>query len=123
MRRSRLLLIAGALSWIIGSTLYAAPPQRVPAYLGVIERVQPDGDTLHIYLRGDERQHIAVTLDGWQVAEDADGCLRYVRERRGEATVSRRQARDAEKRSGCEARWLQRHGIRQEIALYKDAEK
>ena len=35
----------------------AQQPQKVPAYRGVIERVQPDGYKLQTYLRGDERRH------------------------------------------------------------------
>lgn len=43
--------------------------QNVPAYKGIIERVQPNGDTLRTYLRGDERHHWMMTEDGWQILE------------------------------------------------------
>ena len=37
--------------------VYADSPAKVPAYRGLIERVQPNGDTLRTYLRGDENSH------------------------------------------------------------------
>ena len=98
----------------------AQRPARVPAYPGVIVRVQPDGDTLHVFLRGDEHWHFMMTVDGWQVQEDKNGKICYCKSRTrkidGEKkvvpVVTRRQAHDADKRSKCEQRWLDRHGIK-----------
>ena len=85
----------------------------VPAYPGVIERVQPNGDTLHVYLRGDERMHWLTTEDGWLVQEDKKGWLKYVRkDRKGAQRLSLRKAHDAAKRSKCEKKWLVRKGYR-----------
>lgn len=98
----------------------AQGPARVPAYPGVIVRVQPDGDTLHVFLRGDERKHFMMTVDGWQVQEDKNGKICYCKSRTrkidGEKkivpVVTRRQAHDADRRKACEQRWLDRHGVK-----------
>ena len=92
-------------------SLQAQRPSRVPAYRGVIERVQPTGDTLHIYLRGDERFHYSMTTDGWQVIENGNGLFHYDFLKKGEVTESKRVAHDADKRGWCERRWLKRKGI------------
>ena len=96
------------------------PPHRgVQAYKGVIERVQPDGDTLQTYLRGDERQHWSMTLDGWQIKEDTRGRLCYATtNRKGEVLASRKQAHNADQRTKCEKRWLEKHGVKKEVILY-----
>ena len=97
---------------LLAYNLYAQQPMRVPAYQGLIERVQPNGDTLRTYLRGDERSHYMMTEDGWQISEDAKGWLRYTkRNRKGELVTGCRKARNAENRSQCEKRWLKRHGV------------
>jgi len=94
-------------------------PARVPARPGVLERIQPNGDTLHVFLRGDEHWHFTMTVDGWQVKENKKGTLCYARlktrkengEKKQIAVPSCRTAHDAAKRSKCEQRWLDRHGI------------
>lgn len=95
------------------STCYGQTSQRrhVPAFRGVIEKIQPDGDTLHTYLRGDERYHYSMTTDGWQIMENKKGVLCYAKLKRGKVTASRKVAHDAQKRKKCEQRWLKRHGI------------
>lgn len=97
----------------------AQQPSRVPARPGVINRVQPDGDTLHVYLRGDEHWHFMMTVDGWEVKEDNNGKIFYATlktrkidgEKKQVAVATRRQAHDAAKRSKCEQRWLNRRGV------------
>lgn len=105
-----------------GQTEKIVVPQKgthVPAYPGVIERLQPDGDTLHIYLRGDEKKHYSMTLDGWLVMEDSGGTLRYAVQKKGGVPVAgRKQAHDEEQRKRCEMRWLQRKGILKQVVLY-----
>ena len=81
----------------------------------MIERVQPDGDTLHIYLRGDERSHFSMTLDGWQIMENKKKSLCYAVKKRGAVKAGRRQAHDADKRSRCEERYLKRKGIKKTV--------
>ena len=107
------MMIAGG-CWAEYGTCRAEAPQKqnVPAYRGLIERTQPNGDVLRTYLRGDERKHYAMTEDGWQIMEDNKGWLRYAKQnRKGEVVSSRKKAHNAEQRSKCEKRWLERHGV------------
>lgn len=91
----------------------AQAPARVPAYRGLIERVQPNGDTIHVYLRGDERSHFTMTEDGWQILENEKGWLKYAKKnRKGEVVCSWRKAHDANKRSKCEIKWINKYGIK-----------
>ena len=116
MKKIVLILVA-----IVATTfsMQAQQPARVPARPGVIERIQPSGDTLHTYLRGDEHFHFTMTVDGWQVKENKKGTLCYARlktirengEKKQVAVASWRTAHDAAKRSKCEQRWLNKHGI------------
>lgn len=111
MKRLALILFAILSVWSV-AICSAQPPRRVPAYRGVIERVQPDGDTLHIYLRGDEWSHFSMTVDGYEVRENKKGKTCYVYQKKnGEKKVSCRQAHDEKKRSKCEKRWLEKKGI------------
>lgn len=90
----------------------AQQPAKVPAYRGMIERVQPSGDTLRTFLRGDERMHWMMTEDGWQIMEDKKGWLKYVTLRKnGKQVISCRKAHNAEDRSKCERRWLEKKGV------------
>lgn len=114
MRRYILLLAAAGL---VLSLQAQQRINRVPAFRGVIERVQPNGDTLHTYLRGDERSHFAMTIDGWQIMENKKGYLCYAVKKRGEVKAGRRVAHDAEKRSRCENRFLRRKGIQKTVRL------
>ena len=112
-----LFIIFACTAFVLSSQ--AQQPARVPARPGVINRIQPNGDTLHVFLRGDEHWHFAMTVDGWQVKEDNKGKICYAvlktRKINGEkqqvAVITRRQAHDAAKRSKCEQRWLNKHGI------------
>ncbi len=108
--RKILLLVAVMAMTAVG--MNAQQPAKVPAYKGLIERVQPNGDTLRTYLRGDEHKHWMMTEDGWQIKESKKGWLKYAKlNRKGEAVISCRKAHNAEKRSQCEKRWLDKHGI------------
>jgi hypothetical protein len=110
--KKTIVILIGLFAGLISLT-YAQRPSRVPAYPDVISRVQPDtGDTLHIYLRGDERMHIAMTIDGWQVMENERGILCYVTQKGEEKQVSNKRAHDAAERSCCETKWLKRHGVK-----------
>lgn len=114
----KILSILFALAGILAG-VQAQHPARVPAYPGVITRVQPNGDTLHVYLRGDEHYHYMMTTDGWQVMEKDNGKICYCRmktrkvegEKKQVAVPTCRTAHDADKRSKCEQRWLSKHGI------------
>ena len=93
-------------------------PERrgVPAYRGLIEREQPNGYKLRTYLRGDERMHWAMTEDHWQLIEDKNGWLKYAKlKKNGDVVRSCRKAHNAEDRSKCEKRWLEKYGVEIEI--------
>ena len=97
-------------------TAQAQAPARVPAYPGIIERVQPNGDTLLTYLRGDEHKHWLMTEDHWQLKENKKGWLVYAKKnRKGEVVESRKKAHNADQRKKCEVRWLNKHGIKLDL--------
>ena len=49
----------------------------VPAYPGLISFVQPDGSTIRIYLKGDEKVKWAETEDGYSILFNAQGYYEY----------------------------------------------
>ena len=58
-------------------------PARVPAYKGVIERVQPSGDTVYVRLHGDERRHWMTLEDGKTlVKENNKGYICYAKKKK-----------------------------------------
>ena len=64
-------------------------PSRVPAYQGVIERVQPNGDTVLIRLHGDERQHWMTLADGKTlVKENKKGFICYAKQKKNGKVVA-----------------------------------
>lgn len=110
-----LMLIAFVATVMLGAQ--AQTPARVPAYRGVIEFAQPNGDTLQLYLRGDERMHFSMTLDGWQIKENEAGYMCYAQQKRdGSIVASRKVAHNEADRKTCETRWLKRKGIRKVVA-------
>lgn len=110
----RFFIIAAMTIFAMG--MQAQAPARVPAYRGLIERVQPNGDTLRTYLRGDERKHWMMTEDGWQILETNRGWYKYAKmNRKGQAVVSCRKAHNADKRSKCEIKWLDKHGVKKNL--------
>lgn len=111
------LLVALMAMMVVGANAQEQPmPAKVPAYRGLIERVQPNGDTLRTYLRGDEHFHWMMTEDGWQIKESKKGWLKYAKvNRKGETVISWRKAHNAEDRSKCEIKWLNKHGIKKNL--------
>jgi hypothetical protein len=78
MRRLLLILAMGCGLWAIGQK-----PARVPAYQGVIERVQPNGDTVYVRLHGDERNHWMTLEDGKTlVKENKKGYICYAKKKK-----------------------------------------
>lgn len=56
----------------------SAVAMAVPAFPELVRFVQPrNGDTINIYLRGDEKVHWAETEDGYSLLHSADGSLMY----------------------------------------------
>ena len=113
----KILFLAAIMAMMaMGMSAQEAPaPQKhnVPAYRGLIERVQPNGYTLRTYLRGDEHWHFMMTEDGWQIIENNKGWLKYAKlNGKGEVKASCRKARNAEDRSKSQQKWLDKHGIK-----------
>ncbi len=96
------LLIACCLLPVTCSLTFAQKPSRVPAYPGIIEKVQPNGDTLHIRLVGDEWKHWVTTEDGYKIELNKRGWYCYVKNDR----LTCRKAHDAARRTQCEQKWL-----------------
>ena len=66
-----------------GLLAMAQKPARVPAYRGVIERVQPNGDTVYVRLHGDERYHWMTLEDGKTlVKENKEGYICYAKKKK-----------------------------------------
>ncbi len=117
----KLLIIALSLgSWLLAPTsLQAQQPRRVPATPHPIEIVQPDGDTLIIRLHGDERKHWRTTADGYLIAQNKQGVYCYAKYTKdGTVKVTCRQAHNADKRSACEQRWIERYIEKRDIPSY-----
>lgn len=111
-----LLLVALMATMVLGAQAQEeAAPQRVPAYRGLIERQQPNGYVLRTYLRGDEHFHWSMTEDGWQIIETSKGWHKYAKKnRKGQVVAHWRKAKNAEDRSKCAKRWLEKHGIKKQ---------
>ena len=78
MKRLILILAIGC-----GLLAIAQKPARVPARPGVIESVQPNGDTIRVRLHGDERQHWMTLEDGKTlVAENKKGYICYAKKKK-----------------------------------------
>ena len=108
----RIFMTLVAVVAIIGG-MSAQGPQRVPAAPYPIVKEQPNGETVTILLRGDERMHWMMTEDGWQLMENDKGWLKYAKKnRKGEVVCSRRKAHDASKRKKCEIKWINKYGIK-----------
>jgi len=108
----KLWMIAAMMVIAIG--MQAQAPARVPAFRGMIERVQPNGDTIRTYLRGDEHKHWMLTEDGWQIFENDKGWYVYAKSKKGKVVMSRKKVHNAEDRCKCEKRWLEKKGVKKE---------
>jgi hypothetical protein len=76
---------------LIGLGVYAMArvPARVPAYQGVIERIQPNGDTVYVRLHGDERHHWMTLEDGVTlVKENKNGYICYAKKKKNGQIVA-----------------------------------
>ena len=112
----RKILLLAAMMAVMVLGVNAQQPAKVPAYRGLIERVQPNGYTLRTYLRGDEHMHWMMTEDGWQIKETGKGWLKYAKtNRKGEVVTSCRKARNAEDRSKSQQKWLEKHGVKKNV--------
>ena len=115
MKKMMKKIVLIALLGVMGMGVYAQQPARVPAYRGMIERVQPNGYTLRTFLRGDEHKHWMMTEDGWLIRENKKGWLKYAKvNRKGEIVTSCRKAKNGEDRTKCQKKWLEKHGVKRE---------
>ena len=75
-------------------------PARVPAYHGVIVRVQPNGDTVYVRLHGDERRHWMTLEDGKTlVKEDKKGYICYAKKKKnGKIVATLKRVKQSQKR-------------------------
>ncbi len=95
MKRFVLILALGC-----GLLAIAQKPARVPAYKGVIERIQPNGDTVYVRLHGDERRHWMTLKDGKTlVKEDNKGYICYAKKKKdGRIVATRKRVKQSPKR-------------------------
>jgi hypothetical protein len=78
MKRFLIILAIGC-----GLFAIAQKPAKAPAYKGVIERVQPNGDTVRVRLHGDERMHWMTLEDGKTlVKENKKGYICYAKKKK-----------------------------------------
>ena len=82
MKRLMYILAISCSVWALGA-IAQQRPARVPAYQGVIERVQPNGDTIYVRLHGDERKHWMTLEDGVTlVKENKKGYICYAKKKK-----------------------------------------
>ena len=93
----RLLLILAIGCWLLA---IGQKPARVPAYQGVIERVQPNGDTVYVRLHGDERRHWMTLEDGKTlVKENKKGYICYAKKKKdGRIVATCKKVKQSQKR-------------------------
>lgn len=127
------------LLFLLSMLMSVASLRAVQAYPGIIDYVQPNGDTLQIRMVGDERFHYVTTADGYLVQKNNKGYYCYaVWESNGDsdnvsdgnsgsgnvssrvsgrttakkhAVAKRRIAKNPDRRSRYEQRWLIRKQI------------
>lgn len=95
MKRLILILAMGCGLLAIGQK-----PARVPARPGVIERVQPNGDTIYVRLHGDERHHWMTLADGQTlVKENKKGYICYAKKNKnGQIVPTCKKVRNKKKK-------------------------
>jgi hypothetical protein len=77
------LFIILSVACMASGVLAQQKPARVPAYQGVIERIQPNGDTVYVRLHGDERRHWMTLEDGKTlVQENKKGYICYAKKKK-----------------------------------------
>lgn len=77
-----------------------------PAYPDSIRVIQPDGDTLWTYLRGDEFYHWRSTIDGHVIMRDSNNCFRYAVIDADSLKASNQIAHNVEGRSIIESEFI-----------------
>lgn len=86
--------------------------ELVPARREPIQKVQPNGDTLTVLVRGDEWHHWMMTTDRYRVQEGKKGYIYYSqRLLNGDVVPSKQKAHNPGQRKKKEVCWLHRYGI------------
>ena len=105
---------------LIGLLMMVCSLYAVPARPGIIDYIQPNGDTLKVRLIGDERFHFYTTADGLLLQKNSKGYLCYAvweeyigpkGETKRKAVALKRKARNEADRSRCENKWIVRKQI------------
>lgn len=69
MKRTLLFLLLALMSF--------SAMDAVPAYRGAVNVRQPDGSVITFFMRGDENNHVCVSIDGLRLLQDEGGVYRY----------------------------------------------
>ena len=105
---------------IIGFLMMVCTMYAVPAHPGILDYIQPNGDTLHVRLIGDERFHFYTTADGLLLQKNEKGFFCYAvwqeysgknGETKRKAVALKRKAHNEADRSRCENKWIIRKQI------------
>jgi hypothetical protein len=96
---------------LVVSSLMALQAQvnKVPASKKPIEYKQPDGTTLTIFMKGDEKMHWAETADGFTLLSNKDGGYEYAKlDKKKNLVKSGKLAHNLDKRTKMEIRFLKK---------------
>ena len=108
MKQIKLIIIT-VLFFIATGAMAQERPSRVQAKRDPIEIVQPDSTFLTIYLRGDERYHVRMTIDGYVIKQNKKGYYCYAKvNSKGQIVPSCRVARNPENRTKCDWHYLKK---------------
>lgn len=108
MKQIKLIIIT-VLFLIATGAMAQERPSRVQAKRDPIEIVQPDSTFLTIYLRGDERYHVRMTIDGYVIKQNKKGYYCYAKvNSKGQIVPSCRVAKNPENRTKCDWHYLKK---------------
>ncbi len=108
MKQIKLIIIT-VLFLIATGAMAQERPSRVQAKRDPIEIVQPDSTFLTIYLRGDERYHVRMTIDGYVIKQNKKGYYCYAKVNcKGKIVPSCRVAKNPENRTKCDWHYLKK---------------
>ena len=105
---------------IIGFLMMVCSMYAVQARTDIHDYIQPNGDTLHVRLIGDERFHFYTTADGLLLQKNEKGFFCYAvwqeysgknGETKRKAVALKRKAHNEVDRSRCENKWIIRKQI------------
>lgn len=100
-------------------TLSANKPSKVPARHDSIAFCQPNGESIFIFLHGDEHKHFYTTTDGFVIKKNKKGYFCYAKQTFcGTIKHSCKVVRNIEKRSKSDKRYLKRIQKKSNLYLY-----